>query len=173
MPPISVFIYRGSIVESQHKALVLVKDVFNNSLFSTNNENQLIYPRSAIKIFQALPFINSNAHDLFNLSQENIAISCASHIGEQVHIKILQKWLDKISVSRDMLRCGVHNPIDEQSSNNLFPISPTKSAQSLFFFDNSKIALEKAFLILYVTLFLLFLNLQHLESCNANCYHLP
>ena len=29
---------------------------------STNNENNLVYPRSAIKIFQALPFINSNAH---------------------------------------------------------------------------------------------------------------
>ena len=120
MLPISVFVYRGSIVESQHKALVLVKDVFNNSLFSTNSESQLIYPRSAIKIFQALPFINSKAHDLFNLSQENIAISCSSHIGEQVHIKILQEWLDKISVSRDMLRCGIHSPIDEQSSNNLF-----------------------------------------------------
>jgi len=120
MTPISVFVYRGSLKESQHKALVLVKDVLNNSLISTNNESQLIYPRSAIKIFQALPFINSNAHNLFNLSQENIAISCSSHIGELMHIAIIQKWLDKISISEDTLRCGVHNPKDEQSSNNLF-----------------------------------------------------
>ena len=81
MSNVIVDIYRGTLVESSHRAIILVKDSFNNCLISTNNENSLIYPRSAIKIFQALPFIISKAHELYNLNQKNIAISCSSHIG--------------------------------------------------------------------------------------------
>ena len=43
-------------------------------ILSTNNNNLPVYPRSAIKIFQALPFISSNAHILFKLTKYNFYI---------------------------------------------------------------------------------------------------
>ena len=39
MSNVIVDIYRGTLVESSHRAIILVKDSFNNCLISTNNEN--------------------------------------------------------------------------------------------------------------------------------------
>ena len=65
-----------------------------NILLSTENDQNLVYPRSAIKIFQAVPFIVSEAHKKLGLNKKKIAISCASHCGESQHLTILIK-LDK------------------------------------------------------------------------------
>ena len=128
MVSISALVYRGKLVESEHKALCLVKNISNNDILPTNENNQLVYPRSAIKIFQAIPFINSNAQILFNLNKKNIAISCSSHSGEPQHIYVLNKWLKKINLNIEQLKCGIHNPLDEHSSNNLL-ISGEKPSQ--------------------------------------------
>ena len=55
-----------------------------------------MYPRSAIKIFQAIPFIKSEAYKKFKLSQKQIAIACSSHYGEPEHLKVLEEWIKKI-----------------------------------------------------------------------------
>lgn len=128
MGSLSALIYRGKLVESKHEAICMVKDISKNSIFSTNNDDQLVYPRSAIKIFQALPFINSKAHKLFDLTEKNIAISCSSHAGEPQHIKVLKEWLNKTGIILDQLKCGIHNPLDEKSSNNLL-LSGEKPSQ--------------------------------------------
>jgi len=120
MLSLSALVYRGEIVESKHEAICLIKDISNRDVLSINNDNRLVYPRSAIKIFQALPFINSNAYDIFNLSEENIAISCSSHTGEPQHIHVLKNWLNKTGIKLNQIKCGIHNPLNEQSSNNLF-----------------------------------------------------
>ena len=70
---ISSYIYRGELIESQHNANCLIKNEFKETILSTNNDNALIYPRSAIKIFQALPFINSKAHKLTYFSLGDMA----------------------------------------------------------------------------------------------------
>ena len=119
MTSLSALVYRGDLIESKHKAICLVKNISNKVILSTNNENHLIYPRSAIKIFQALPFINSKAHVLYNLSKENIAISCSSHSGESKHIHVLNEWINKTGINIHQLKCGIHNPLDEESSNAL------------------------------------------------------
>ena len=119
MVSLSAFVYRGGLIESKHKAICLVKNISNKVILSTNNEDYLVYPRSAIKIFQALPFINSNAHALFDLSEENIAISCSSHAGELRHIRVLNEWVNKTGIHIHQLKCGIHNPLNEKSSNKL------------------------------------------------------
>lgn len=120
MISLSSYIYRGKLIESQHKAICLIKDESKQTILSTNNENDLVYPRSAVKIFQALPFIKSKAKNLFDLNDKHIAIACSSHTGEPLHLKVLNEWQKKINISIDQLKCGIHNPLDEKSSNNLF-----------------------------------------------------
>ena len=83
MVSLSVNVYRGKVVESKHQVISLIKDTDGNVLLSTNNDNELVYPRSSIKIFQAMPFINSNAHLKYKLNEKNIAIACSSHKGEK------------------------------------------------------------------------------------------
>ena len=119
MVALKTFIQRGNFTESIHEAKCLIKDSKYNILLSTGNNQDLVYPRSAIKIFQAVPFIISKAHKKLGLSKKKIAISCASHCGEPQHLAILSSWINKIKLPIESLKCGIHNPINIISSNNL------------------------------------------------------
>ena len=68
MVSLFVDVYRGKLVESKHQVISLVKDIDGNIILSTNNENDLIFPRSSIKLFQAIPFIISRAPEKFDLN---------------------------------------------------------------------------------------------------------
>ena len=107
---------RGNLIESTHNIKCYLGSINNEKLYSTDNDNDVIYPRSAIKIFQGIPFANSKAIKLFNLNKKQIALSCSSHRGERFHIKELKDWLEKIKLKPSDLKCGIHNPIDEKSS---------------------------------------------------------
>jgi L-asparaginase II len=119
MTKIITYVTRGKIIESIHSSKCLVKDYNYKTIFSTNHNNDLIYPRSAIKIFQAIPFINSKAHNKFNLTKKHIAISCSSHYGEAEQLAVLNEWIKKIKITKKTLRCGVHNPLNLDASNKL------------------------------------------------------
>ena len=119
MPKIKTFIKRGEVTESVHETKCIIKNYNLKTIFSTGNKSELIYPRSAIKIFQAIPFINSLAYKKYKLTQKQIAISCSSHCGESEHLKILEDWIKKIKLSKNILKCGIHNPLDKDSSDKL------------------------------------------------------
>jgi len=119
MTKILTYITRGKIVESVHQSKCIIKDYNFKTIFSTDHDNDLVYPRSAIKIFQAISLIKSNAHINYKLSQKQIAIACASHCGEAEHLKVLKEWVKKIKINKNLLKCGIHNPLDKNSSNKL------------------------------------------------------
>ena len=119
MTKITTCITRGNIIESIHEAKCLILDNNFKTIFSTNHDKDLTFPRSAIKIFQAIPFVISNAHNKFNLSQKQIAICCASHCGETEHLKVLEQWLKKIKIYPKMLKCGSHNPLNAKYADKL------------------------------------------------------
>ena len=115
----NVVVQRGKLTESFHRAKCLVKNSNFIAILSSGHRKDFIYPRSAIKIFQALPFINSGAPEKYFLNEKNFAISCSSHCGELKHIEVLKDWLKKINLSTRNLKCGIHKPINNESSNNL------------------------------------------------------
>ena len=112
MKPLAVNFDRGYITESSHEALVLIGDMSGKTLLSTGHNNKYIYPRSSIKIFQAIPFVSSDAVDKYKLNSKIVALSCASHRGELYHINELEKWLQKIKVTKSVLKCGSHYPLN-------------------------------------------------------------
>ena len=128
MSKIITFVIRGKQPESHHEAKCLIKDLQKNTIFSTNHNNDIIFPRSAIKIFQAIPFASSRAINKFNLNSKQIALACSSHSGEIFHIKELAKWVKKLDISILKLQCGIHNPLNLNSSNKLL-LSGTKPNQ--------------------------------------------
>ncbi len=119
MNQIKVSFYRGKTIESTHVAKILIKDLSGKTILSTGHDNNFIYPRSAIKVFQAIPFIKSNAVKHFKLNSKSIALASSSHRGETFHIKELNKWIDKIGLNKNKLQCGIHYPLNKIASDKL------------------------------------------------------
>ena len=120
MSKLTTLITRGKTLESLHEIKCFIGSLNGIKIFSTNNEKDVIYPRSSIKIFQGIPFSNSNAIKLYNLNKKQIALSCSSHCGENFHIRELKNWLKKVNLKISDLKCGIHNPIHQESSNKLY-----------------------------------------------------
>ena len=119
MSKIHVDFVRGKKVESTHQVKALVTTVDGKVLLSTNNDNEYFFPRSSIKIFQAIPFAMSNAIKNYKLNTKHIALACASHKGEKFHIKELKKWISKINLKTKNLQCGIHAPLDRNASEKI------------------------------------------------------
>ena len=119
MSKIHVNFVRGKCVESTHQVKALVTNVDGKILLSTNNDNEYFFPRSSIKIFQAIPFAMSNAIKNYKLNNKHIALACASHKGEKFHIKELKKWISKINLKTKNLQCGIHGPLDKNASEKI------------------------------------------------------
>ncbi len=116
----STHFYRSGTIESSHSIKILVTDINNKPLINSGNKNDLIYPRSSIKIFQAIPFIRSNAVNKYKLSSKNIALACSSHRGQLFHLKELKNWIIKLGISKNKLQCGVHSPLNKKASEMLY-----------------------------------------------------
>jgi len=110
---------RSNLIESSHDIKILIKNINGKTLFTTGNDSELIYPRSSIKIFQAIPFVKSKAIKYFDLNEKKIALSCSSHRGEKFHIKELSEWLKKTKLNYKNLKCGIHNPLNMKATEKL------------------------------------------------------
>ncbi|MBT3778171.1 MAG: hypothetical protein HOF20_06320 [Pelagibacteraceae bacterium] len=111
---------RGNLTESIHDIKCYLGSINNEELYSTENNDDVIYPRSSIKIFQGIPFATSKAIDIFNLNKKQVALSCSSHCGENFHIKEIKNWLIKTKLKPSNLKCGIHNPLDKKTSEEIF-----------------------------------------------------
>lgn len=112
-------VIRGDVVESCHHGHVIVIDGNGNEVVSIGNPNMVTFTRSAAKPFQALPLLTSGAADTFGFSDEEIALACASHSGEQRHVRIAQLMIERIGLSEAYLRCGAHLPFYEKEAERM------------------------------------------------------
>ena len=92
-------IWRGDFLESQHYGHAVVCDSGGSIIESWGNPDQLILPRSACKMLQALPLIESGAAESFKLTSEHLALSCASHQGAFIHTSRVRDWLRSLNLS--------------------------------------------------------------------------
>src|SRR5690606_26852340 len=68
------------------------------------------YARSAIKPIQALPVVDDGALEQFAITQQELALCCASHSGEPRHVEAAASILRKIGLGEEALACGPHAP---------------------------------------------------------------
>ena len=106
---------RGNLVESRHRAAVVVCDSRGKVVLSAGDVARPVYGRSAIKPLQALALVESGAADAYDCSASEIALACASHDGESRHVAAVRAWLARIGLSEDDLECGSHLPYHEAS----------------------------------------------------------
>jgi L-asparaginase II len=117
--PILVEVARADIVESRHRGAIAVADAGGNLLFSLGDVARPIFPRSAIKVLQAIPLVESGAADALGLGDAELAVACASHSGDKVHLESVRAIIAKVGLDEDMLACGAHWPLGERASRDL------------------------------------------------------
>lgn len=117
--PSLVEVTRGGAVESAHRGRALVMRSDGEILWSVGDIDELTYPRSSLKAFQALPMVASGAVEAFGLDDVELALTCASHNGEAAHVERVKEFLAKLGLSVTDLECGLHWPMGEQASRDL------------------------------------------------------
>ncbi|MEE2820322.1 MAG: asparaginase [Pseudomonadota bacterium] len=113
MDPWIVEISRGQCVESSSLGHGVVVNADGEIILSFGDLKRKTFPRSAAKWIQALELIMSGAADALGLSDEHLAIACASHNGEHEHVSLVNQWLTKLKLDEDDLECGVALPFTE------------------------------------------------------------
>jgi L-asparaginase II len=114
-----VEIWRGDMVESLHTGHAVICDDTGAIVEAWGDPTQVIYPRSACKMIQALPLVETGAADAAGLGTEHLALSCASHNGAAMHTQRVTRWLAELSLGPDDLRCGPQMPEDPAAKESL------------------------------------------------------
>jgi L-asparaginase II len=114
--PVLVEVTRGALVESRHRGAVAVCDAEGNSALAVGDVTSPIFPRSAVKALQALPLFEQGAAERFALTDEELALACASHSGEAAHVAGVESMLAKAGLKPSDLRCGAHWPIAQAAA---------------------------------------------------------
>ena len=108
--PVLVHALRGGIVESQHRGALAIVDADGTLHSALGDIERPVFPRSAVKLLQALPLVESGAAERWGLSDAELALACASHGGEPEHAATAAAMLAKAGLDVAALECGTHWP---------------------------------------------------------------
>ena len=125
--PISCRVTRGDFTESIHVAFAVVVDGEGQTIFSTGDPHYLTCIRSSLKPFQAGAVIKSGAVDSAGFDKQELALMCASHKGQDMHVNTALSMLNKLGLEVADYECGSHYPSDTSTRRQM--IADKKTAQ--------------------------------------------
>jgi L-asparaginase II len=102
--------FRGGTLECTHFGAVAVVDTRGRVLAHAGDAHWLSFTRSTLKALQALPFMEADGPRHLQFDQRDVAMLCASHSGEPMHVEQVQHMLDRVGVGYQRLQCGCHVP---------------------------------------------------------------
>ncbi len=111
MNPVLVEATRGNRVESVHRGSFAICDAQGKVVSQIGTIHEPVFPRSAMKLIQALPLVESGAADAAGFGQKELSLACASHSSEEAHADLAGEMLRKIGMSEADLECGPHWPL--------------------------------------------------------------
>lgn len=114
-----VQVFRGGVVESEHRVHIAVADGSGTLRASAGDVARVCFARSAVKPLQAVPLIDDGAVSAFEMSERELAVCCASHSGEPYHTDTVLGVLKRIGLGEEALACGAHPPFHEPSAQRL------------------------------------------------------
>ena len=97
--PILCRVTRGELTESIHVAFAVVVDSNGRVLYSAGDLDFLTCIRSSLKPFQAAASVKKGAVDLAGFNKRELALMCASHKGEKIHIDTAESMLSKLCLT--------------------------------------------------------------------------
>ena len=112
---LKVLVRRGSSVESIHRAHASICDVKGRTLMKAGSSEYETFIRSALKPFQALPFLTSGTSEKYQANNKTLALACGSHCGETDQAREAFKLLWNANIDIKELKC----PIPENKKSKL------------------------------------------------------
>lgn len=106
--PVLVEVTRGPKIESVHRGAISVIDGDGRTVLAVGEVDTPVFPRSAVKAIQALPVVESGTADALGFGDKELSLACASHSGEDEHIRLARDMLERASLTEDVLECGGH-----------------------------------------------------------------
>jgi len=117
--PLIVEVTRGSNIESVHLVDVALVDSTGNLIEGWGEPSRPTLPRSSLKPIQATPLITEGVADSEGLGAEQLAVACSSHSGEAPHVQVVDRWLERLGFSHNVLECGAHVPSNPDAARDL------------------------------------------------------
>src|SRR5690625_12940 len=115
----AIHVYRGDYVESKHAVHIAVVDWTGKLIAYYGDPHRLTFARSSMKPFQAVPVVRTGSMEGFSLTERELSLFCASHIGEPYHRETVFEVLEKIGLEEKDLQCGTHIPRHRESYEQL------------------------------------------------------
>lgn len=107
-------VWRGPVVESRHYGVVVAADASGRIIAAWGDPALVTFPRSSLKPFQAIPLVESGAAEALGLTDEHIALACASHHAEGFQVALVRDWLGRLGLPESALVCGPDLPRDPE-----------------------------------------------------------
>jgi L-asparaginase II len=117
--PVLVEVMRGGVLESFHRGAICIVDENGRIVHSKGNIHQLCYPRSAMKLLQAIPLIVKGGIKKFNFTRKEISVMCGSHNAEAEHLETVRSILTKIGCTEHDLSCGAQYPTYKKDADEM------------------------------------------------------
>ncbi|MFY3384970.1 asparaginase [Paracidovorax sp. MALMAid1276] len=102
---------RGDLAECQHWGAVAVTNRDGRVLARAGDPYAMAFTRSTIKAFQALPFMMAGGARALGWGAAELAMLCASHSGEPMHVQQVERMLASVDQDYRVLQCGCHTPM--------------------------------------------------------------
>ena len=101
---------RGDLVESLHLGHLIVLNADGTTYLSKGSPELAFYPRSAVKSLQASAMLKAG----LTVSDQELAIVCASHSGSQNHIDLVTAMLTKRNIPLSAMKNATDKPLGEK-----------------------------------------------------------
>jgi L-asparaginase II len=115
MNPVLLEVWRGNVLESVHRGRYAVargRDV----VATGGDADEVTFMRSCAKPFQAVAVLESGAREKYGLTDDELALVCGSHHGEDVHVRTAASILRKAGLRPAHLQCGAHMPFSAEAA---------------------------------------------------------
>ena len=125
-------IERGEVEEGIQRGHLAAVDAGGTVAFSRGDLSRLTYFRSCAKPFYEIAGLRTGIVEQFGLTDEHVAIMCASQSGEPRHVAVVRDLLAHVGIDESALQCGAHWPYDEAAAS----IVRREMAEPLAVFNN-------------------------------------
>jgi len=112
-------VWRGPAIESVHFGVAAVANASGEIIYGWGDTEFVTFPRSSLKPIQAIALVETGAADAFGLEPQDLALACASHLGEPMHTARAARWLERLALPVEALACGADYPADETTTADL------------------------------------------------------
>ena len=102
--------YRNGFPESHHQRPRVAVRTDGSVIGACGDPDRVTTLRSAAKPFQAEPLIASGGLDALGLDDRVLAVMCASHAGQDIHVEALERGLAACGLDASALQNSLGTP---------------------------------------------------------------